>query len=148
MFSTILVVCVGNICRSPTAEFLLRQRIQEKGGCINVASAGIGALVGKPANARAAACAADIGVDLGGHVARQLTREMVRDHDLILVMEAGHIRAVEAMAPEARGKVHLLGRWHNNIEIPDPYRKGDPAFCHALELICMTVDQWVSKLVR
>ncbi|WP_263322552.1 low molecular weight phosphotyrosine protein phosphatase [Endozoicomonas sp. Mp262] len=148
MFSNILVVCVGNICRSPTAEFLLRKKIQEKGSKINIASAGVGALVGKPAASKAAEYAATIGLDLSGHIARQLTREMAREYDLILVMEEGHIRAVEGIAPEARGKVHLLGRWHSNIEIPDPYRKGDQAFKHALDLIRVTVEEWVGKLVR
>ncbi len=147
MFSSILVVCVGNICRSPTAEYLLRKQIEEKGGKITVASAGLGALVGKPAAPKATALAADSGIDLTPHIARQLNRDMVHNYDLVLVMEEGHIRAVEQIAPESRGKVHLLGRWHNNIEIPDPYQKGEAAYQLALELIETTTREWVEKLL-
>ena len=146
MFSNILMVCVGNICRSPTAEFLLRKQLAQKGRDINVASAGISALVGKPAEKTAIRMATQIDVDMTPHVARQLTAEMMRQYDLVLVMEQGHIKAVEALAPTSRGKVHLLGRWHQNIEIPDPYRKGDAAFEHALSLIRLTVNDWAEKL--
>ena len=148
MFANILIVCVGNICRSPTAEYLMRQLIQEQGGNMAVASAGIGALVDKPAAPKAIALAASISIDLKSHRARQLTREMLKEHDLVLVMEQRHIKAVEALAPEARGKVHLLGRWHQNIEIPDPYQKGEPAYALALDLIQTTTTEWVNKLIR
>lgn len=146
MFSNILIVCVGNICRSPTAEYLMRKQLAEKGRNINVASAGVSALVDKPADATATKMAADISVDLRPHKARQLTASMAAEYDLILVMEQGHIKAVESIAPTSRGKVHLLGRWHQNIEIPDPYRRGDAAFEHALSLIRLTVNDWVAKL--
>ncbi|MGI2030025.1 low molecular weight protein-tyrosine-phosphatase [Endozoicomonas acroporae] len=146
MFNNLLIVCVGNICRSPTAEYLLKKQLQEKGSAIAVESAGIAALVDKPASPTAVTMAAATGVDMTPHRARQLTKDMIRNHDLILVMEQGHIKAVEAMAPEARGKVHLLGRWHHNIEIPDPYRQGDSAYRHALELIQLTTQQWLTRL--
>ncbi|WP_257284557.1 low molecular weight protein-tyrosine-phosphatase [Endozoicomonas sp. SESOKO1] len=146
MFNHLLIVCVGNICRSPTAEYLLKKQLQEKGATITVESAGIAALVGKPASPTAVTLAAEAGVDMTPHRARQLTPGLIRSHDLILVMEQGHIKAVESMAPEARGKVHLLGRWQHNIEIPDPYRQGDAAYQHALELIQKTTRQWASKL--
>ena len=146
MFSNILIVCVGNICRSPTAEYLLKKQLEAKGRNINIASAGISALVGKSAEKTATAMAAEIGVDLTPHKAQQLTAELVHQYDLVLVMEEGHIKAVEGIAPTARGKVHLLGRWHQNIEIPDPYRNGDAAFKHALSLIRLTVQDWVDKL--
>lgn len=147
MFKHMLIVCVGNICRSPTAEYLLKKQLLEKGSSITVESAGIAALVDKPASLTAVTLATEFGVDMTPHRARQLTPELIRSHDLILVMEQGHIKVVEAMAPQARGKVHLLGRWHHNIEIPDPYRQGDAAYQLALELIQTTTQQWVSKLI-
>ncbi|PJE78488.1 Low molecular weight protein-tyrosine-phosphatase Wzb [invertebrate metagenome] len=158
MFSTVLVVCVGNICRSPTAEFLLRQRIHEKrvgknedasqARAIQVSSAGLGALVNHKADVIASRIAESIGLDLSTHIARQLDREMVHQNDLILVMEEAHIRSVEQLAPEARGKVHLMGRWYNNIEIPDPYRRGKAAYQRALDLIIPSAEGWVDRLVR
>ena len=146
MFKNILVVCVGNICRSPTAEYLLKKQLAAKGRDVNVASAGLGALVGKPAHEKAAELANTLSVDMSPHVARQITEDMIKKHDLILVMERKHIKAVEAITPVARGKVHLLGRWHQNIEIPDPYKRGDAAFEHALSLIKLTVNDWAQKL--
>ncbi|MGI9273272.1 MAG: low molecular weight protein-tyrosine-phosphatase [Endozoicomonas sp.] len=148
MFSKILVVCVGNICRSPAAEGLLRHLLSEKGGNISVSSAGISALVGKSAHDKASELMKKTGVDLTSHKARQLDAALVHDHDLILVMEEGHVKAVEALVPSARGKVHLLGKWRQGVEIPDPYRKGDAAFEHAHELIESTVADWVKKLCR
>ncbi len=146
MFSSILVVCVGNICRSPTAEYMLRKQLSEKGRSVRVESAGIAALVDKGAEKTAAKMALETGVDMAPHKARQLTEKMIHEYDLVLVMEQGHIKAVEALAPTSRGKVHLLGRWNKNIEIPDPYRKGDAAFEHALSLIQQSVDHWVKRL--
>ncbi len=146
MFNTILVVCVGNICRSPTAEYLLKQRFNALGKNINVQSAGLGALVGKPAAPSAVELAAKHGIDLSPHIARQLTAEMIHEHDLILVMEENHIKGCESITPAARGKTHLLGRWNNGIEIPDPYRKGDHAYQLAFELIEESARQWVGKV--
>ena len=147
LFSNILIVCVGNICRSPTAEYLLRQQLEQKGSKAQVHSAGLGALVDKPAAPKAIVLAETIGIDLTPHRAQQLTRERIKQHDLILVMEQGHIKAVENIAPESRGKVHLLGRWQQNIEIPDPYQKGMAAYELALELIQTTTEQWAQKLI-
>ena len=146
MFKNLLMVCVGNICRSPTAEYLMRKQLAEKGASIAVASAGLAALVDKPASETAVKLAKELGVDLSPHRARQLTTDMIRAHDLILVMEQEHIRAVEAMAPDARGKVHLLGRWHHGVEIPDPYHQGHAAYQQALALIQLATDQWLSKI--
>ena len=135
MFSNILIICVGNICRSPTAEYCLTQQLQQKGSQIKVSSAGLGALVGKPAAPKAIELASQAGLDLTPHKARQVTREMIKQNDLILTMEEGHTVAIEKLAPEARGKVHLLGRWQQQIEIPDPYQKGVAAYEIALKLI-------------
>ena len=146
MFSKILVVCVGNICRSPTTEYLLKQRFTALGKNIIVESAGLGALAGKPATASAQQLAAKHGIDLSPHIARQLTAEMIHQNDLVLVMEENHIKGCEKMTPAARGKTHLLGRWNNGIEIPDPYRKGDAAYETAFELIQTSVNQWMTRI--
>jgi Protein-tyrosine-phosphatase len=143
MFNNILVVCVGNICRSPTGERLLRAALPDK----HIASAGIGALVGKPANECALRIAANHGVDLSGHEARQLTASMCRDYDLILVMEAGHKDEVCRIAPEARGKTMLFGHYlSTHKDIPDPYRKSDEAFEHAYDLIARATEKWCNVL--
>lgn len=119
MFDKILVVCVGNICRSPTGEYLLKALLPNK----IIASAGVGALVGKPADKTALKVAKEHGVNMDQHVAQQLTSELCREFDLILVMEQGHINAVTNIAPEARGKTMLLSQWLNNMVFLIPIDK-------------------------
>ncbi len=142
MFNKILVVCVGNICRSPSGEYLLKNLLPNK----EVASAGVGALVGKPADKMATQVASENGVSLEGHAAQQLTSDLCRDFDLILVMEQGHIEAVTNIAPEARGKTMLLSHWSGKEDIPDPYRQSKEAFDHAYKMIEEATTAWAKKL--
>lgn len=145
MFNRILTVCTGNICRSPAAEFFLRQRIKALGRPVEAQSAGIGALVNHPADATTCAMMQSRGVDLSAHRGSQLVRERLRWAELVLVMEQHHRDAVLALDPAARGKTFLLGHW-TNTEIPDPYRRGDEAHAEALRLIEAAVGPWVEKL--
>lgn len=146
MFKNILVVCIGNICRSPTAEILLREALPGQG--FSVTSAGIGALVDKPIEAKAEQVLRAKGHPVHEHRARQLTREMLHEADLVLVMERFHMEHIQRMAPEARGKVFLLGKWHGECDVPDPYRKDDAAFMSAYELIGQGVAAWASRINR
>lgn len=146
MFNNILVVCVGNICRSPIGERALQQLLPNK----TVASAGVAVekshLTGKSADATATDVAAEHGISLKNHAARQLTPALCREFDLILVMEQGHINAVTSIAPEARGKTMLFSQWLSKQDIPDPYRQSKEAFEHAYKLIEASAQAWVQKL--
>ncbi|MDW5501020.1 low molecular weight phosphotyrosine protein phosphatase [Pseudomonas lundensis] len=144
MFDSILVVCVGNICRSPTAERLLKQHLPEK----EIASAGISALVGKPADKSAIAIAQKHHLSLDQHEARQLTKEMCREYSLILVMEKGHIDAVCRLVPEVRGKTMLFAHWLGQKEVPDPYKKSAEAFEFVYRLLDDAAQKWVQALNR
>jgi protein-tyrosine phosphatase len=139
MFERILVVCVGNICRSPMAAALLERRLSERAPAPTVTSAGIAALVGRPADPIAIALLAERGLDLSAHRARQLTEELVMDADLVVAMTRGQVRSIEAMAPRARGRVHRLGRW-GDFDVPDPYRRPRPVFEAALACIDRGID--------
>jgi len=139
VFSRILTVCVGNICRSPMAEVLLAERLRARGAGAVVESAGIAALVGRPADSIAQALVAERGLDLSRHRARQLTPELIRAFELVLVMEAEQQRAVESILPSARGRVHRIGRW-GGFDVPDPYRRDRAAFERALTLIERGID--------
>ena len=144
MIRHILVVCVGNICRSPMAEALLRDALrgQEE---ITVESAGLGALVGHPADDFAVELMGERGVDITPHRARQLHPDMVSAADLILVMETGHKKVIDEIDQAARGKVHRLGEWRD-MEISDPYRQSKAAFAEALKGIEDGVADWVKRL--
>lgn len=142
MFNKILVVCVGNICRSPTAERLLRSYQPD----LVVDSAGLGALVGKGADERATSVAKGHNLSLTGHFARQVTGRMCREYDLILAMEKRHINALCEIAPEMRGKVMLFGHWDSEREIPDPYRKSREAFEAVYTLLDQSAQQWAQAL--
>ena len=116
------------------AEVLLARRLRDKGLSTVVESAGLGALVGWPADPIACELVKARGLDLGPHRARQLTRELLRRADLVLTMEAGQQRAVEELDASARGRVHRIGRI-GRFDVPDPYRQGRAAFEQALALI-------------
>lgn len=144
MFNRVLTVCVGNICRSPTAEILLREALPNPHFVIS--SAGIGALVGKPVDATAARVLIAHGHAVHEHQARQLSRAMLHEADLVLVMEKPHLEHVLQMAPEARGKVFLLGKWQGDHVIPDPYRQDEAAFEATYQKIAKGIAAWASRI--
>ncbi|EPF0942469.1 TPA: protein tyrosine phosphatase [Klebsiella michiganensis] len=142
MFDSILVVCTGNICRSPIGERYLRRALPNK----KIESAGTGALVGHSADDSAIRIAEKHGISLAGHQGRQFTSALGRQYELILVMEKSHLEQIGRIAPEVRGKTMLFGQWLNQKEIPDPYRKSDEAFASVYQLIEQAGLRWVEKL--
>jgi protein-tyrosine phosphatase len=150
VFKRILIVCVGNICRSPTAEYLFRQRLFavdiDGSSDVLVESAGLGALVGSGMDTTALSVLAEHGVDGRSHLARQLNGDMLRAAELVLVMEKGHVAAITKAAPQASGKTFLLGKWQHDVSIPDPYRQHRIAFEHVYDLIDDAVTSWVERL--
>ena len=142
MFNSILVVCTGNICRSPLAERLLRKKLPNK----KIDSAGVGALVDNPADKSAINVADKHGLSLENHKGVQFNASLARKYDIILVMEKIHLEQVSSIAPEARGKTMLLGHWDNKREIPDPYKKSEEAFDSVFILIDKACQSWADKL--
>lgn len=142
MFDSILVVCTGNICRSPIGERFLRRVFPNK----RIDSAGTGALVDHDADSSAIMIAARNGLSLEGHKGQQFTSSLARQYDLILVMEKSHIEQIGRIAPEARGKAMLFGHWIGQRDIPDPYRKSEEAFASVYDLIEQAGKHWAEKL--
>jgi len=144
MINSILVVCVGNICRSPTGERLLKCALPDK----QIASAGLNAMTGYAAEQTASEVAAANGLSLAGHQAQQFTAELSREFDLILVMEKKHIDQITRIDPAARGKTMLMGHWLNQIEIADPYKRSREAFEAVYGLLENATQKWVNVLSR
>lgn len=138
----ILVVCVGNVCRSPVGERILGDKLPHS----VVTSAGIGALIGHDADATAADVAKSHGVSLDGHVARQFTPMIGEGSDLILVMEPGHRREIGRQAPHLLGRVMLFDHWTGGTGIPDPYQQSQDYHENTFNLISAAATAWAARL--
>ena len=145
MFENILVVCIGNICRSPMAEALLKDALKNKDKKYNISSAGLGAMVDHKPDKIAFELMLENSLDISGYRSTQLTQDMIQKSDLILVMESVHKELIEQKQPSAKGKVFRLGEW-GSFEIADPYRKERKVFEEALLLIEKGVQDWVNKI--
>ncbi|WP_309683206.1 low molecular weight protein-tyrosine-phosphatase [Polaromonas sp.] len=137
----LLTLCIGNICRSPIAEGLLKQQFPEK----TIWSAGLGALVGNPADPLSIEVAAAHGLDLSAHRAQQLVGWMCQTAELILVMEQDHKNQLERQYPSARGRVFRLGEI-GKFDIADPYRQPRDAFETAYADIARGVADWAPRI--
>jgi len=120
----VLVVCTGNVCRSPLAAAMLRQRFAERGrGDIEVVSAGTAAADGEPASEGSYLVALEHGIDLSAHVARMLTRAEVDGADLILCMSEHHVQRCGELG--GAGRTFLLGsyagRKGREASVEDPF---------------------------
>ncbi|MFM0238863.1 low molecular weight protein-tyrosine-phosphatase [Paraburkholderia phytofirmans] len=141
MIKTILVVCVGNICRSPVAQYLIDREI----GDVTVLSAGLDAVVGSAPDLSAVRVAAEFGLEIAAHRAQQLNAGLVSGADLILAMEATQKHEIMRRHPGASGKVFRLGEI-GRFDVPDPYKKPIDEFYDAFELIRRGVDAWVPRI--
>ena len=144
MFDNILVVCIGNICRSPMGEALLQAKLPHS----HVSSAGIAAMVDYPADPYSIYLMDERGLDISSHHARQIDHDMVSDADLILTMEARHNKYICTKFMGTTGKVHLIGKWLNNREIVDPIGKDQRAFRIAMANIERGLDLWVKEIAK
>lgn len=142
MFHNILVVCYGNICRSPTAERILQKKLPKH----HIHSAGIRALTGQDAAFQSIKTALNHGVIVAGHTARQLTAEMCDQADLILVMEPEQIDLVADIQPSARGKTILFAQWLPKKTIPDPFNQSNEMFEAVFNQIEEAAEEWSKKL--
>jgi protein-tyrosine phosphatase len=146
LFKNILTVCTANICRSPMAEYILRNRLEQTTNWQGrVSSAGISALASQPADADTVELMLSHSLDLSSHRANQLTRSQLRQADLVLVMEKYHRQRILELDPTARGKTFLLGHWSNS-EIADPYQRGGEAHTQSLHSIKSGLEQWLEKM--
>jgi protein-tyrosine phosphatase len=139
----ILFVCMGNICRSPTAEGAMRRLVSQAGldDRVEIESAGTGGWhVGEPPDERATLAARRRGITLSG-AAQQVTPEDFRRFDLLIALDRANLRELLALAPdeEAAEKVRLLREFDpaasGDLDVPDPYYGGDRGFETVLDLV-------------
>ncbi|GEA49572.1 protein-tyrosine-phosphatase [Vibrio inusitatus NBRC 102082] len=146
----ILVVCMGNICRSPTAEAVLRTRAENKGLLIEVESAGtIDYHHGEKPDSRAATAAKNRGYSFGRKRARGVTQEDFYYFDRILVADKQNLTDLQDICPsEYRYKLALFlqGAGLETDEIPDPYYGGEQGFERVLDLIEGGSDKILAEL--
>lgn len=138
----VLFVCMGNICRSPTAEGVFRETLRKRAPdlAVHVDSAGTHAYhVGEPPDHRASRAAARRGIDLSGQRARRVSRADFSTFDLILAMDEDNYRLlVELSPPEHRSRVRLFMDFApqaGRSDVPDPYYGGSTGFEHVLDLV-------------
>ena len=152
----ILFVCLGNICRSPTAEGAMRALVREAGleDEIEIDSAGTGSWhVGSSPDRRAVRAARARGIPLEG-AAREVRSEDFEDFDLLIAMDGSNLRALRQLAPneQARSKVRLLREFDpadpRPADVPDPYYGASGGFEEVLDLVQASCEGLLAQVRR
>lgn len=146
MFKNILFVCVGNICRSPAAEFWARAKLLNAGySDTTIFSRGLHAMTSHAIAPEMQAILSRFEIDASAHVSCQVKIEDVSRADIIFTMETWQQQELSLVFPSGRGKIFCLGKWRNE-EILDPYRQAQSAFEETFQLIQENWKIWQDKL--
>jgi protein-tyrosine phosphatase len=143
----VLMVCLGNICRSPTAEAVLRAKLEAAGLADHVVvdSAGTGDWhIGSPPDPRSQRHAAKRGYDLSALRGRQVAEADFHRFDLILAMDEDNLADLLRLVPDGDSSAEV--RLFAQVEVPDPYTGGPAGFEQVLDLVEATADFWVKNL--
>jgi protein-tyrosine phosphatase len=146
----VLVVCTGNICRSPTGEGVLRHLAKERGLAERLAVRSAGTHdyhVGECPDSRTLEHASRRGYDLSAQRAMQVSRDHFAEFDYILAMDRGHLRHLRAMAPPgSRARLGMFlepsARWKGE-DVPDPYYGGAEGFEEVLDMVEEAAGRWL-----
>ena len=143
----ILTVCLGNICRSPAAEAVIRSKAAEAGIDVEVESAGTGSYhIGESPHPKSTAAGGRRGYTVAG-AARQLRRDDFDRFDLILTMDESNLSNARRIAPESsKAELRSLMSYVDSGEVPDPWGQPDSAYEHMYDLIEQAVDALIADL--
>jgi len=155
VFMNILFVCTGNTCRSSMAEGILKSMLQEMNiDNINVSSAGISAFDGEAANEKAIYTLNKKGIDIRNHRARQLTKKIINESDLILTMTNNHKNMILNVMPEYSDKVFTLKEFAciinneetrgKNLDVADPFGAGYNVY----EISAAEIEEQLNKIIK
>ncbi|WP_179233466.1 low molecular weight protein-tyrosine-phosphatase [Burkholderia sp. AU16741] len=143
MMNRILVVCTGNVCRSPATQALLSRALPGR----TIESAGLAAIGGTPIDPVMNELLAARGFGGASHRARRVDDRVCRWADLILVMETAQRHLIERSHPMTRGRVYRLTERYRT-DVPDPYRRSRHVYDYALKLIEHGVVDWADRIAR
>lgn len=146
MFRTVLFVCVGNICRSPVAEGLLKKYSDQYNLRLNISSCGIHAMLGEAPHPYSIELAAEQGIDISNYQAKQINLEIITKAELVLALDDLILRDVVTQFPFAIGKVKKLAFLQKNEDILDPYRKDRDAFVRMYQHIDKSIQSCLTGL--
>ena len=145
----ILVICTANICRSPVAAALLRDRLRQRGLTgWTVGSAGTWAMVSRPASRYSVEVMGRHGYNITDHRATMVEESHLRDADLALTMEDGHAEALRAEFPAQAHKVFMLTEMiGRNYNIPDPYGGPTEEYQRMYETLVEVIDAGLERII-
>jgi len=151
----VMFVCTGNICRSPTAEGILRQKVAERGLADQIDSQSCGLIgyhTGEAPDPRAVRLATRRGYDLSRQRASRIRLDDFDEADYLLAMDQGHLASLNAMAPAGTHHKLSLLLAHlpdaSEAEVPDPYYGDESDFIKAFDLIEAAVDAFLNKITQ
>jgi protein-tyrosine phosphatase len=148
---SVLFVCMGNICRSPSAEAVFRHKTKALGLSLNIDSAGtLGSHAKEKPDHRAQKAGVARGYSFDGIKARKVTVQDFNDFDLILAMDHDNIEELNKVSPpELQHKIHLMldfAKGHEEEQVPDPYYGGAKGFDYVLDLVEAASDGLLEKI--
>lgn len=148
--ANILIVCTANICRSPVAEALLRDRLNKHGlEDWQVGSAGTWATMGQPASHYSVEILAEQGLDIAGHSSQVVDHQIIEESDLVLCMELGHVEALKAEFPQYASRIYAISEMTGELySIHDPIGGPRPDYEKMVAELTRLIEDGLPRIIK